>query len=254
MSNFQNNRLRFIPNWRASVLVLLLLPLLLSLGFWQLDRAEEKRQLQALFTERQANGPVWIEQLFGKDDLQYQPVRLRGEFINEKALLLDNRIYQGRFGYEIITPFKLAASNSVVLVNRGWLLGDSSRRRLPTINPVNGVVELTGEVYVPQGEMLVLAEERSTGWPRVVQSVNIDALKEEFEWPVFQYSVRLNGASPGLYQPNWVVVNLQPEKHTGYAVQWFAMSATLLLIAFLANSNCWALIKGRKSRVENGAD
>ncbi|MEE8057424.1 MAG: SURF1 family protein [Pseudomonadales bacterium] len=246
MSEPKNNSLQLTPDWRATVLALLLMPVLLSLGFWQLDRAAEKRQLQLLFQQRQANGPVDIEELFAVEDLQYQPVRLRGEFINEKKLFLDNRIYRGRFGYEIMTPFKLAHTQMLVMVNRGWLAGDISRRSLPEINTITGTVELNGEIYVPKSEMLRLSQQQNSGWPRVLQSVNISQLEGEFNLPLFPYRVRLNPSSPGSYQPNWVVVNLQPEKHTAYAVQWFAMTATLFAILFLANTNCWALIKGHK--------
>ncbi len=238
-------RLKFTPNLRASALALLLLPGLMSLGFWQLDRAEEKRQLQQLFEQRQSAGSVPITELQPQRDLRYQPVTLRGQFVNDKALLLDNRIYQQRFGYEIITPFKLADMNLLVLVNRGWLPGDPSRRTLPEIAAVTGTIELSAEVYVPQGEMFQLGTSENSKWPRVVQSVKVDELHKEFSTPLFPYTVRLSAGEPGSYQANWVVVNLQPEKHTGYAVQWFAMSATLLLIGFLANTNCWSLLTKR---------
>lgn len=232
-------------DWRVTVLALCLLPVLLSLGFWQLDRAEEKRQLQALFDQRQQSGPVPIASLADSGDLRYQPVSLRGEFLNDKTLLLDNRIHQGRFGYEVVVPFRLRDAERIVLVNRGWVPGDSSRRSLPAPVPVTGPQLLTGTVYVPQGKLMVLAETRDTGWPRVVQSVDVDSLRDAFEQPLFAYTVRLDAGSPGALETYWQVVNVQPAKHTGYAVQWFAMSATLVLIALLANTNLWSLFRHR---------
>ena len=226
-----------------------MLPVVISLGFWQLDRAEEKRQLQDLFEHRQLAGPVALEALNTQADLRYQPVTLRGEFVNEKAVLLDNRIYQGRFGYEIITPFRLVDSKTMVLVNRGWLEGDISRRSLPAIKAIAGEIALIGEVYVPQGDVMLLADESASGWPRVMQSLNIEALQKEFEQTLFPYSVRIKQISAASYTPNWVVVNLQPEKHTGYAVQWFAMAVALLVIGLLANTNLWSLIKRNKIEV-----
>ena len=246
MPEAHTDKFQITFDWRSTVLALLFMPLTLTLGFWQLDRAEEKRQLQGLFEQRQSGPVLPIEALIDNEDLQYQPVRLQGEYINEKKLFLDNRIHHGRFGYEIITPFKLAASDRLVMVNRGWLAGDRSRRSLPEIEAVTGLVELSGEVYVPKGEMLLLAPPQDSGWPRVLQSIKIDTLKGDFDLPLFPYTVRINSTSPGSYQPNWVVVNLQPQKHTGYAVQWFAMSGALLLILLLANTNLWALLKGRR--------
>jgi cytochrome oxidase assembly protein ShyY1 len=164
---------------------------------------------------------------------------------------LDNKIHHRRFGYEIITPFKPINSDTLVLINRGWLEGDISRRSLPPIEAITGEVELVGIIHVPERENLVLMDDQPSGWPRVVQSVKVDALSKEFNQPFFSYLVRLNKASPGSFQPNWVVVNVSPEKHTAYAVQWFAMSLTLLIILFFVNTNFLQILgqgKGRENK------
>ena len=242
MSESSARKLQFIPNWRASVLAVVLLPLLLTLGNWQLERAEEKRQLQQLFDERQAREPAAIEGLSPTADLRYQPVKLRGRFVNEKNLLLDNRIYQRRFGYEIITPFQLSSNGLWVLVNRGFLAGDISRRNLPSIDAITEELELIGEVHVPHGDMMTLAEDTASGWPRVIQVLAIEKIAKELGKELFPYTVRIKSPTQGSFEANWMVVNLQPEKHTGYAVQWFAMSAALVMIILLANTNIWQLL------------
>lgn len=240
-----DKRFRVQFDWRVTTLALCLLPILLSLGFWQLDRAEEKRQLQALFEQRQQSGPVPIESLQDNGDLRYQPVSLVGEFLNDRILLLDNRINRGKFGYEVVVPFALRDAEQIVLVNRGWIAGDSARRSLPVLPPIRGEFLLTGDVYVPQGNLMVLAETPVTGWPRVVQSVDMDSVQAVFGEVLFPYTVRLHAGSPGALETYWQIVNVQPSKHTGYAVQWFAMSATLVLIAVLANTNLWSLFRHR---------
>ena len=241
--------LKFRFDWRATALVLLFLPIVISLGFWQLDRAEQKRQLQALFDQRQINGAVDILLLDQDADLRYQPVRLLGQFRNQKTLYLDNRIYQGRFGYEIITPFELA-DNRLVLVNRGWLAGDPGRRSLPEVEAIAGRHELLAEVYVPHKAGFNYQQSVSAGWPKVMQSVNPAALAEELG-VVFPYTVRLSGGSAGSYQANWPIVNIQPGKHTGYAFQWFSMAVALLVIALLSNTNLWQCLKARRTQAEN---
>jgi cytochrome oxidase assembly protein ShyY1 len=94
--------------------------------------------------------------------------------------------------------------------------------------------------------MMKLGVEAVKPWPRVVQSIDITELAADFDLPIYPYTVRLAEHYPGSYQANWQLVNLQPSKHIGYAVQWFAMSFTLVLIALLANTNIWAWLKAKK--------
>ena len=234
------------PDWKVTMLAVILLPCLLSLGFWQLSRAEEKQVLKAVFEQRKTLDPVSVATLLQERDLRYRQVSLRGEYLNDKVLLLDNKIYRGQFGYEVISPFMLADDELIVLVNRGWISADISRRTLPDIDSVEGEVELIGEIYVPQGEIMTLGQQNDTGWPRVIQSLSISNLAAQFDKEVFPFSVRLSAVAEGAYQPNWVVVNIQPEKHTAYAFQWFAMAGTLVIIVLLANTNLWQLLKQRR--------
>lgn len=88
--------------WRTTLLVALLLPALVGLGCWQLDREGEKRELLARFEARQVAAPVAINDALAARtpaDLAYLPVRLRGRYLAERYLLLDNRVQDGRFGY-----------------------------------------------------------------------------------------------------------------------------------------------------------
>ena len=234
---------KITPDWRSCLFALLMMPLLVSLGFWQLSRAEEKAELNALYQGRQLAGSMEYIELPADVDLSYQPVTLRGRYLNAKLVYLDNRINQGRFGYEIITPFQLQGSLQRVLVNRGWLAGDSGRRTLPFVAAVEGIVTLSGDVHVSLGKPLSLGEQPKTGWPRVVQHLDIEALNDEIEGDVFPHSVRLKEGSPGAYQANWVVVNVQPEKHQAYAFQWFAMAAAVCVIVLVLNTNIVSLLR-----------
>ena len=239
------NRFQIQPDWKASVLALLMLPALIWLGFWQLDRAEEKRQLKALYSARQNSQPVTLQNLKTPEQMRYQPVILEGEYLPDWNLLLDNKIYKGSFGYELLTAFKLANSEQWLWINRGWLAGDRSRLTLPQIPVIpSGKQQLKAEVYIPSGSMLQLGVDNNKQWPRVVQDVDIPALSEELKQPMFPYSLRLAKGTAGVLERNWLVVNIEPAKHTGYAVQWFALAAVAIIITLLANTNIWQLIRG----------
>ena len=109
----------FRPGWLPSVLVALLLPGLLWLGFWQLQRGDEKRALLASFEARRQAEPISLEQLEPMPDPAYRRVHLRGHFDTEHSLLLDSRIRDGHAGVELLQPFYDQSSGLWVLLNRG---------------------------------------------------------------------------------------------------------------------------------------
>lgn len=222
-------------DWKLTLLVLLLLPVLLRLGFWQLAREVEKRELQALYEQRLGGEPVSIDSLDPQADLQYQPVSLQGSFDNERYFLLDNRIHRGRVGFEAIVPF-VTGKGQLVFVNRGWLPSTGDRDRLPLVEPVSGVLSLEGTVHVPLGDALILGESRpGAGWPKLLQEADSAAAlaalwDADATLQVFPWTVRLAASSPAVLERNWTVVNTGPEKHRAYAVQWFAMALALVLL------------------------
>ena len=102
------------------------------------QRAEEKAALATAWEERQAQPPAPLSALVSKPaaDLPYAPVQLDGSFLAEQYFLLDNRIQQGQFGYEVLGILQLADGSGSAVVNRGWIAGDASRRTLPRVPPV----------------------------------------------------------------------------------------------------------------------
>jgi surfeit locus 1 family protein len=111
----------FRPGWLPSVLVLLLFPCLIALGFWQLVRAEEKSELLAAHQAQQLAAPISIDELERQPNPAYQRVQLQGFFDARHTLLLDNRTRDGKVGVEVLQPFYDQASGLWLLLNRGWL-------------------------------------------------------------------------------------------------------------------------------------
>lgn len=218
-------------DWKLSLLTALLLPLLLSLGFWQLRRAHEKLELQEQYAARQQEAPVALAELDLAQDLQYRQVVLTGRFDNTHNFLLDNRIHEGRAGYDLVTPL-ITSDDTVVFVNRGWLPQGPTREQLPAPDAIDGIVTLRGSIYVPVGAPLLLgAPMAPEGWPRVIQALDpVPMASEAGLHPafVFPYSIRLAEGAPGVLVRDWPVISTTPARHRGYAVQWFAMAAVLL--------------------------
>lgn len=217
---------RFQPGRAPTVVVFLLLPMLIFLGFWQLDRGEEKRVLLAHYAERRAAEPMPGIHLEQTVDPAYRRVQLRGQFDAEHTLLLDNSTRGGRAGVELIQPFHDQASGLWLLVNRGWLPWPE-RRTPPVFTTPSQVLNLNAWVYVPSGATFQLAPDPAGApWPRLVTAVDPATLWPELGRQGFADELRLE---PGVaaYQLDWPVVAMGPEKHLGYAVQWFAMAAAL---------------------------
>ncbi|TXS93692.1 SURF1 family protein [Parahaliea maris] len=248
--------LRLDLEWRTTLFTLVLLPVLVSLGFWQLQRAEEKRELAAMFAERQAQAPAPLEQLWGlsPDQLAYRPALLTGEFDPDHYLLLDNRIHQGQFGYEVIALLRLPDGERAVWVNRGWVAGDPARRSLPGVVQPAGTQRIHGAIYVAPGEAYLLGEQQLTGdWPIVLQSMEEEAaevLGQRLGVSLFPWTVRIESTEPAALMADWPLVNISPAKHIGYAVQWFCMALALLILFVLRSSNLWQWLR-RREPMEN---
>lgn len=246
----------FEPEWRTTLFVLVLVPVLAGLGFWQIARGGEKTAIAAEFESKQRQAPVPLEILVDAPGpaLAYQPVRLRGRFRSQQYFLLDNKIVQGRYGNEVIAVFELADSETLVLVNRGWVAADAARRSLPDVAPVDGSVSIEGQVYVAPGQPYMLADEPLTaGWPKRVQAVQVDKFAAALgvsSGALFPYPVRIAVESPGALHVDWPVVNMSPEKHYGYAVQWFTMSVVLAFLYLLRSSNLIELWRRRREPQE----
>lgn len=238
--------LSFDFEWRITVFALLMLPLLLGLGFWQLDRAQEKTALEVSWETRQNQSAVSLDALWDQppETLAYLPVVLSGVFLQDQYFLLDNRIYGGAFGYEVLGIMRLNNAGELVLVNRGWVAGDPARLEMPSVPPVDGRVEVTGHIYVPPGAPYLLAEQQLDGdWPKLLQAVEMEKIVPQVEalgeGRVFPYSIRVNAAEPGALSIDWQVINVSPDKHRAYAAQWFTMALVLLGFFLARSSNIW---------------
>ncbi len=229
MADISGSKRSFIFEWRTALLTVLLLPLMVTLGFWQLQRADKKREIQAAYELQQARPAMDLINLnMGEPQaLHYQPVLLQGEW-QQQSFLLDNQRLQGRMGYNVIGVLRLMDGRRV-LVNRGWVIAPRLRSLLPTWSPpVVGAVE-RGEVYAIQDWLADGNVYAEPGWPRRIERLHAKALARELEVDILPVMVRLQAGSSSALTVNWPVVNVSPLKHVAYAVQWFCMAVALLI-------------------------
>ncbi len=227
----------------SAVFALLGLALLLSLGSWQLQRADEKRSVQAAFEKQQLAAPSRLAQL-PEQPPQYTRVHMRGHYDNTRNFLLDNRMLHGRFGYEVLTVFIPSSSEKVALVNRGWVEGDPSRMQRPQIAAVEGEIEISGAVYRDTTRFHFIDNAREESWPKLIQHLQMDDLQQQIGSPSLPFTVRLDEGMAGAYRVEWQVIaeGFGPERHIAYAVTWFSLAIVLVIIWLISNTNITQLL------------
>jgi len=229
---------QFKPRLITSLLVLLLLPALISLGFWQLSRADQKRRIIAEQNAKMALAPEKISaQMTDSGNLQFRRLLVTGSFDNKHLIYIDNKIHQSRVGYQVVQPLRIGDSRKYVLVNRGWVPMGSSRANLPQIQTPQGEVQLLGIAKYATRDVVSFGDaNRSTeGWPAVVRWIDIKALHKETGLDLLPFELLLEPASAHGFVREWTFINMPPEKHVSYAVQWFAMALALLVIYLVVN-------------------
>lgn len=230
----------FRPGLWPTVVTLVLLALLVTLGFWQLSRAEQKRELLAAYGDLPLDAPVRLNEDFRLGpDWRFRRAQVRGRFDAEHQFLLDNRVHQGRVGYFVLTPLRLAQSDHAILVNRGWVPQGATREDLPALPLPDAAapVTLAGLIDFPPEHVFMLGEGegRDPGWPKVLQRVRLPVQAEQLGVPLLPALLLLDPADPAGFVRDWHPVVFGPERHVGYAVQWFALALVLAMLYLWVN-------------------
>ncbi|WP_256669937.1 SURF1 family protein [Pseudomonas sp. OIL-1] len=221
---------RFRPGWLLSLWVLAFMPLLLGLGWWQLERAEEKRQMQAVIDQAESAVPVPLHDAIRLPDPAWRPVHLEGRFDSQYIWLLDNRIRDGQAGVEVLQVFHDLPSGEQVLVNRGWLPWPD-RRIAPQIDTPQGEQRLDAQMVAPsEAGFLQQNGSVSEAWPRLISSIELQSMTDQADIELLPHVARLRSGSPAAFTLDWPALPMTASKHTGYAVQWFALALALLIL------------------------
>jgi surfeit locus 1 family protein len=228
-------RYRFAPALWPSVAFMLLFPLLIGLGVWQAERAGAKQELVEQRAASEIVAPLALRrQMTLTNDDRYRPAEVRGHYLSEQQWLLDNRVYRGQPGYHVFTPFVIEGDERpALLVNRGWVAVGASRDFLPMLPVPEQVVSLSGRLDSPASVGLVVGQVplHSIADKVVVQALDIAALANLRDMDLLRYALVIDDGQAGGLQHDWSPIpEMGPEKHLGYAVQWFGLAVALLII------------------------
>lgn len=227
-----------IKNWKLAILALIFICIFSALGNWQVQRAKQKKILLKSFAERTLHVPYTAKELNTENDWRFFRATLQGTFDNQHTFLLDNKIVAGKVGYEVYTPFKSPNLDKTILVDRGFVpMTGATRNDLPIIKPIVGAVSITGMLNNPPTYVAfgAINEAAQIAWPLRVEFINLKTLTQFTHYSLYPYVLNINPNDPAAYAMQWEIVTMGPERHMGYAVQWFALALTLLILFVALN-------------------
>jgi surfeit locus 1 family protein len=229
----------FNPGLISTIVTMVMLYTMISLGFWQLDRYAFKINLKNQLEQRKSLPAASDLSLLPKpqESRRYYPVRITGHYESGRSFLLDNKVYQGQPGYHVYTPF-ITTSGTELLVNRGFVPLGRTRKDLPDASVTENITEISGLLNFPPSRTIELGTYKIDyhHWPVVVQHIDLTEISQVLHQPVYDMVLWLNQDQAGIKQYDLPVLNLKIAMHKGYAFQWFAMSTALVIIYFVVNT------------------
>jgi len=228
----------FTPRPFTTLLTIVLIVMLLSLGRWQLNRADEKRVLFDAFAA--GTDATQTVDLGSRHLPRYQHIQAGGQYDSTRQVLIDNMSNAlGQAGYFVITPFKLTGGGWI-LVNRGWVPVGADRGVRPPIEVSSETRQLHGRTDnlprpgIQMGDRTALAPP----YPIVANfptHAEIARLLPGSSWSAAAEVVLLDAGEPDGYLRQWTAPGFPPMRHVAYAVQWFALALTLAVIYAVTN-------------------
>ena len=216
----------FIP----ASLIIATLVLLISLGFWQLDRADEKRAIEDQIASANSGDVELINSVEFLKDKEYYHVRLQGSYIGDKQFIYDNQIVDQISGYYVLTPFVLTGASNAILINRGFIPWNGKRDKLADIDIEEKLTEVKVQISKPIKRLELKASEIKGDFPVLIQALDLDEMSAIAELDFVSMVGLLNPESEDGFVRQWEPYTGSIERHIGYAVQWLLMALVLAFI------------------------
>jgi surfeit locus 1 family protein len=219
----------FKPSVPSTIFLFALAALFAGLGNWQLERKAEKEALFEQFDNAPALG---IGRALERNE-RFARIEAWGRFDTQRHLLLDNRMFRGRAGVHVLTPFILG-DGQVILVNRGWLPLPPDRSYLPEV-PTDGAARtIRGRLNGVRSEGPRLGPPDRLDpdrWPQLVTYLDPEPLSELYDTPLPPWLIQLDAdEDEGFEDRQWKAAVMPASTHGAYAVQWFALAAAAIVI------------------------
>lgn len=225
----------------AIVLLILTALVCVSLGRWQLRRADERIAMATSIQDGRQSPPIRLTANTPPDLLQaWRPAVAEGRWLDQFAVWLDNRNLEGRPGLWLAMPLQLADSpDTAVLVLRGWA-PRAMGAAMPTLPPTaDSLQQVHGELrtHVPQlfelwqrdgRDHSALPQHWQSGSPPLVQNLELSRLAQATGLKLLPIVLEQADSAPPSHDQlvrDWPTPSVDADKNHGYALQWFGFAA-----------------------------
>jgi surfeit locus 1 family protein len=221
----------------ATIMTLVALPILIGLGFWQLERLAWKESLLAAIAERTKGEPADVLGVYSathESDLgyEYYRVKVRGRFLHDKERYFYAPDQTRGPGYHVYTPFEIADGEGVLFVNRGYVTEAKKDPASRQEGQISGDVEVVGLLRSPGTKATFTPENDIKGnlwywrdYYGMLGSVFGSAPRTGI--PVF---IDAEAAAPGGWPMGGATLIEFPNRHLEYALTWFGLAGALLAV------------------------
>ncbi len=209
--------------------------ILCKLGFWQLDRADQKRLALSQVEQNQSVLlDTFIDHIQNDQLTELHSKRVTFEGLpTGKYWLVDNKVHHGQVGYTLLSEARIQGTDQTVLVDLGWWPAQKSRQQLPEIL-LPETFTTTAYIKSQDLEQFTLEQgelQNATKQVRIQNAIDALQLKPDLPRLILYAESNTIEQRPQIYKP----VVMPPEKHTAYAVQWFLLALALVIIYLRAS-------------------
>ena len=221
-------------NFKSKILIfaIIFVPITISLGLWQIERANEKKVIISNYDKLLVSTPIALQKEQPLEN--WQPIETVGAY-QDLVIYEDNAINSGKAGFKVYHLFQ-NGDGTFIFVHRGFIERNLIKNNLPRIDTPVGKKNIKGTTLFKQNNTFVKNIEESD--IRIIQEFNTSVLIERF--PILKdrylhpFLFNLDVRDADKFQTIEKPVNMTATKHIGYAIQWFGLCAALIILTIYA--------------------
>ena len=221
-------------NFKSKILIfaIIFVPITISLGMWQIERANEKKLIIANYDKLLVSAPIALQ----KNQMlnNWQPIKTTGTY-EDTIVYEDNAINNGKAGFKVYHLFR-NDDGTFIFIHRGFIERNLIKNNLPEVEIPTEKKSIYGTTLFKQNNTFVKNIEESDS--RIIQEFNASLLIDKYPMLKDKYLhpflFNLDIRDVNKYQPIEKPVNMTASKHIGYAIQWFGLCAALIILTIYA--------------------